>query len=95
MNEEPAAVRAVVRGRVQGVGFRDFVCHEAAALSLTGYVRNLPERREVEVLAEGPREVLEQLIERLYEGPSASRVERVEVDWREAGGRHQRFDITF
>ena len=63
---EPAAeasLRAVVRGRVQGVGYRDFVYMRARFLGLCGYVRNLPGMRSVEVVAEGERESLEQLLE--------------------------------
>ena len=67
---------ASVRGRVQGVGFRYFVMREAAYLGLAGYVANERDG-SVRVVAEGPVSVLEQLLERLREGPPASIVERV------------------
>jgi acylphosphatase len=91
--EGKAALRAIVRGRVQGVGFRDFVWRRARFLGLVGYVRNLPDGRSVEVVAEGQRDDLEQLLEFLRSGPPAARVEQVDVEWGEATDRFQRFVI--
>jgi acylphosphatase len=73
------ARRYVVRGRVQGVGFRWFVEREANTLGIAGWVRNRPDGT-VEVLAEGTREQLSNLHSRLRQGPRASRVDEVEVD---------------
>ncbi len=84
---------ATVRGRVQGVGFRYFVQDEARRLSLTGYTRNLPDGRTVEVVAEGARGALEQLVTALRQGPPGSYVERVDVSWEPATGQHPSFDI--
>lgn len=53
-----------VRGRVQGVGFRWWVRSLAMELGLDGFARNLPDGR-VEVMAQGPRSVCEQLLARL------------------------------
>src|SRR3970282_2935575 len=78
-----AALRAVVRGRVQGVGFREFVLHPARFLAVSGYVRNLPDGRSLEVVAEGSRPELEQVLAYLREGPRMSRVDAVEADWGE------------
>jgi len=72
---------ASVRGRVQGVGFRYFVLREATHLGLDGYVANERDG-SVHVVAEGPRAELDELLERLREGPPASIVERV-IDRRE------------
>jgi acylphosphatase len=58
-----------------------------------GYVRNLPDGRSVEVVAEGQRDDLEQLLEFLRSGPPAARVEQVDVEWGEATDRFQRFVI--
>jgi acylphosphatase len=69
--------RFVVRGRVQGVGFRWFVEREAQLLGLAGWVRNNYDG-SVEVLATGNREQLAQLRERLQIGPRAARVDQVE-----------------
>ena len=71
------ARRFVVRGRVQGVGFRWFVEREAHILGLAGWVRNNPDG-SVEVLAIGSRDQLIGLRSRLREGPRAARVDEVE-----------------
>ncbi len=69
--------RFVVRGRVQGVGFRWFVEREAGTLGLAGWVRNNFDG-SVEVLAMGSREQLSALRGRLRAGPRAARVDNVE-----------------
>ena len=94
-DEQLVSLRAVVRGRVQGIGFRDFVYTRARWLRISGYVRNLPDGRSVEVVAEGPRSDLEQLLEYLREGPRMSRVDGVDVEWGEATGRYRDFGIAF
>jgi acylphosphatase len=80
MTQQPAlaARRFLVRGRVQGVGFRWFVEREAHILQIAGWVRNNPDST-VEVLAQGTREQLAGLHHRLREGPRAARVDEVEV----------------
>ena len=77
------ARRYLVRGRVQGVGFRWFVEREAHILQVAGWVRNNPDGT-VEVLAQGSREQLAGLRSRLLEGPRAARVDDVEVSDAEA-----------
>ena len=72
------ARRFVVRGRVQGVGFRWFVEREAHILQVAGWVRNNADGT-VEVLAQGTRDQLAGLRSRLQEGPRAARVDDVEV----------------
>ena len=69
--------RFVVRGRVQGVGFRWFVEREAHILGISGWVRNNADG-SVEVLAQGSREQLLGLRLRLRQGPRAARVDDVE-----------------
>jgi acylphosphatase len=71
------ARRFLVRGRVQGVGFRWFVEREAHILGITGWVRNNHDG-SVEVLAQGTRDQLLGLRSRLREGPRAARVDNVE-----------------
>ena len=92
---EAAALRAVVRGRVQGVGFRQFVEWRARRLGLTGWVRNLPDGASVEVAAEGPRTALEELLRALREGPRLSRVDAVEAEWGAPTGRYRGFEIVW
>jgi acylphosphatase len=72
------ARRFVVRGRVQGVGFRWFVEREATLLGVAGWVRNKSDG-SVEVLAQGSRDQLAGLHQRLRQGPRAARVDGVEV----------------
>ena len=68
------ARRFIVRGRVQGVGFRWFVEREAHILGIAGWVRNNHDG-SVEVLAQGMRDQLSGLHARLREGPRAARVD--------------------
>ncbi len=90
-----ASVKALVYGYVQGVFFRDFVSRQATQLGLTGYVRNLPSGKAVEVHAEGERIQLEELISHLNIGPPGARVERVETNWSEYSGSYARFSIRY
>jgi acylphosphatase len=71
------ARRFLVRGRVQGVGFRWFVEREAHTLGIAGWVRNNADG-SVEVLAHGTPDQLLGLRSRLHEGPRAARVDAVE-----------------
>ena len=66
----------LIRGRVQGVGFRWFVHREASELNLHGWVRNT-EEGEVEVVASGPTEDLDDLRASLRRGPRGSRVDGI------------------
>lgn len=66
-----------MRGRVQGVGFRDFAQRMASSYGLTGYVRNLDDGR-VEVYAAGPADKLSDLAAALRKGPRFSDVRGVE-----------------
>ncbi len=74
-----------VRGHVQGVGFRFFVQRRARALSLAGFVRNLPDRR-VELAIEGPAEGVQAMIESVRDGPPGAAVNEVSLDWEEPRG---------
>ncbi len=71
------AKRWVIRGRVQGVGYRNFAQRAAVELGLTGYARNLDDGR-VEVYAVGPADKLSELAGMLYRGPRWSEVRGVE-----------------
>jgi acylphosphatase len=84
----------IVNGMVQGVGFRFFVCRIADKLNLKGYVRNLYDG-SVEVVAEGDRSLLEELIKLLKVGTRSSSVTDVNVKWIEATHQFKRFEIKF
>lgn len=75
--ESQIAKRFVVRGRVQGVGFRDFAQRRAQELGLTGYVRNLADGT-VETVAAGTPSQLAQFAGFLHQGPRWSEVRGVE-----------------
>jgi acylphosphatase len=87
-----ARLEAVVRGRVQGVGYRVFALREASYLGLAGFVANEPDG-SVRVIAEGSRGDLEALLERLGEGPPAGFVDRVIMRWEPARGMPPGFRI--
>ncbi len=75
--ERKAARRWIVRGSVQGVGFRFFVQAKATALGLSGWARNLPDGN-VEVYAVGPAARLSDLAAALHTGPRMANVRGVE-----------------
>jgi acylphosphatase len=77
VEKEIQARRFVVRGRVQGVGFRWFVEREARILGISGWVRNNADS-SLEVLAVGTPEQLATLRSRLHQGPRAARVDDVQ-----------------
>jgi acylphosphatase len=86
------AARYLVRGRVQGVGYRYFVLRHAEELGLAGFARNLPDG-SVEVIAEGGAAALKKLEALLGEGPSfchVTGVERQGAEERGASGFHVR-----
>jgi acylphosphatase len=89
-----AAFRAVVYGLVQGVNYRYFVQRNAESFGLTGYVCNLDDG-SVEVIAEGDKEKLAQLIAKLKAGPRTARVDDVDVTWLKDVGRYTRFEVRF
>ena len=78
--QDPALkrVRAIVRGRVQGVGYRASAAHEARRLGLAGWVRNLPDGT-VEVEARGAAAAVDALVGWLAQGPRGARVRGVDV----------------
>ena len=89
---------ALVKGRVQGVGYRAFAQKKALELGLSGYAENLPDGR-VEVVAEGPKEALELFLHHLKQGPRLAVVPQAPASkapaspgwrrWRSSGGRRR------
>ena len=87
----PTSLRVVVRGRVQGVFFREATVRRARELGVMGWVRNA-DNGSVLVHAEGPEGALDRLVEFLRKGPRAARVEDVEVEKAKVEG-HEQFAI--
>ena len=87
-----ASLDAVVRGRVQGVGFRYFVLELAARLGLVGWVANEPDG-SVHCVAEGRTADLETLLRELGQGPLGGRVDDVRVSWGPPSGSFARFTV--
>ncbi|MFN3347089.1 MAG: acylphosphatase [Candidatus Bipolaricaulaceae bacterium] len=85
-------VHLFVSGRVQGVFFRAHTRDLAQRLGLTGFARNLPDGR-VEVVAEGPEEKLQELINFCHHGPPLAHVTAVEIRWEEATGEFRTFSV--
>ncbi|GMU73833.1 MAG: acylphosphatase [Candidatus Campbellbacteria bacterium] len=85
-------IEAVVSGKVQGVGFREFVLRHARALWLQGFVENRGVG-EVRVVAQGPEAKLQKLLEYLRKGPFLARVRDVAVVWREPEGQFSGFSV--
>lgn len=89
---DPSGIRALIRGRVQMVGFRFFTQRAASRHRLRGWVRNCPDG-SVEVEAVGERSDLQAFLEELGEGPPGSNVTRIDVEWLTAPSRHDDFHI--
>jgi acylphosphatase len=83
--------RVIVRGQVQGVGFRASARSRAYELNLAGIARNLPDG-SVEIGAEGDASAVDSLVEWLREGPRFARVGSVTVETVDARRGHD-FDI--
>jgi acylphosphatase len=87
-----ARIKALISGRVQGVGFRSFAGRYANAFGLTGWVKNLYDGR-VEVVAEGEKAKILPYIRLLEEGSTWSRVDNISVEWQECKGDLTSFRI--
>lgn len=85
-------LRAVVRGRVQGVGFRVATVRQAHALAVCGWVRNVPDGT-VEVLMQGEPDAIDRLLSWLHSGPPAARVADVTHGTETTSTRFDRFEV--
>lgn len=83
-----------IMGRVQGVGFRHFTSQQARRLGVDGWVRNERDG-SVRVVAEARRDVLEDFLGRLQEGPGGARVENAHPEWTDASGEFGGFSVRF
>jgi acylphosphatase len=82
-----ARARVVVRGRVQGVFFRDETRRRARSLGVAGWVTNRPDGA-VEVVFEGSRDAVDSMVRWCHNGPSGARVDDVQVTREDPRGEH-------
>jgi acylphosphatase len=94
MSSAPLRVRIVVRGRVQGVGFRYATVIEARRLGLAGWARNAPDG-SVEILAEGDPAAVRALIAWCRQGPPSARVATVHHSEEPADGQLGAFGVRW
>lgn len=88
-----AKLEVIIKGRVQGVGFRYFVEDAAISLGVKGFVKNMPDGISVEVVAEGDKPKLESLLNKLKVGPRSSRVEEINEKWDSCKNEFSDFKI--
>ena len=94
MKSVQTAYRAVVRGRVQGVGFRYTAASKASQLGLTGWVRNCPDGT-VETHFEGDSSKTDKFLSWLYNGPPGARVLGIDEHSIPAHGTYRSFSIEY
>lgn len=82
----------IIEGLVQGVGFRQATVQTAKMLSLTGWVKNLPDGH-VEAVAEGSEDKLQDFLKWAQQGPRGARVTEVHVRWLDALGEATDFRV--
>jgi acylphosphatase len=75
-------LHCIISGRVQGIGYRDFVKNIGTEMNLRGFVANLPDG-SVEVLAQGDLGVLKIFANHLQTGPDGSQVRGFYDEWRD------------
>lgn len=93
MAAEKVQKHIYLSGRVQGVGFRAFTQRQASVLDIKGWVKNLADGR-VEVVIQGEKNKVKQMIDKLKNGPSYARVDNIEIKDQELADFNS-FDITF
>lgn len=84
----------VIHGRVQGVLFRDSARRQAKKLGLVGWVANQSDGT-VKIVAEGEEAGLNQLIKWCYNGPVLAKVNKIDIQWQEATGQFEKFEIRY
>ena len=92
MTDETVRAHIWLTGRVQGVGFRAHVEYSAGRRGVTGWVRNVG-HDQVETVAEGSRAAMAQFIAAVREGPRASRIDDVRVEWETPTGEFSIFSV--
>ncbi len=84
----------IVRGIVQGVGYRFFTVKKAREYQIRGYVRNIPDGT-VEVMAEGDKGMLQDFIKQLRIGPVSAQITGMDVQWFDDEMGFEDFNIKF
>ena len=84
----------IVHGLVQGVFFRSNTIREASNLGLKGYAKNMADG-SVEIVAEGPEDKLQKLIEFCKKGPGAAEVSKVNVKFEKAKNEFDVFEVRY
>ncbi|MDP8240807.1 MAG: acylphosphatase [Candidatus Hatepunaea meridiana] len=84
----------LVKGLVQGVNFRWFIRREAEQLGLVGTVKNLWDER-VEIVVEGERNIIEDLVKIFSIGNGISRVDSCDIKWIESKSKFNDFNIIY
>lgn len=92
-SDKHGRIRAIVQGRVQGVGFRYWAAEQASRLQLVGTCRNMT-NGDMEVVAEGEKGALEALEAMLHNGPRAAHIEQVHIIWQPPTGEFTTFSIA-
>jgi acylphosphatase len=90
--EEIVRAHVLVRGKVQGVGFRAFTQYQATQRQLHGWVRNRAEGG-VELEVEGPKLSVGTFLQALHQGPPLSQILQVTVDWKDPNRQTEGFQI--
>jgi acylphosphatase len=94
MVNELKTLHLIVKGTVQGVGFRYYTHHLASSLELSGFVKNLA-NGEVEIEAEGEKQNLQGLINYLQTKDMAKYISDLKVEWSDYRNKYQDFVIAF
>jgi acylphosphatase len=91
--KERARVHIFAHGKVQGVFFRDHAKKTADSLGLTGWAKNT--KNAVEIVAEGDKMKLRELIVACQKGSPLSKVDKVEYQWEDYTGKFDSFYINY
>ena len=87
-------IHATVKGKVQGVFYREFVRREAEALGVSGFARNLKDGN-VEIVAEGEEKQLKEFEKKFRKGPLMAFITDVDIKEEQPTGEFDGFDIRF
>ena len=94
MAAELKTVHLIVKGTVQGIGFRFYTRRLGAGLGLRGLVRNL-DNGDVEIEAEGDKQILQEFLNALRSGDMAGYIDDIQSDWPPYQDKYHDFTIDF